>query len=432
MTCAPGAPRADSSASRTGTPACLCTASAPGAGHGGLQRLGHLEGMHEGIATPFMPPDLDPRAMVEAAPECILVTTPDLDRPGPTIVYVNPAFERMTGWSFAEVAGRTPRLLQGPLTDQSVFANMRAILAEGGSWEGQAVNYRKDGSTFVMEWSITPLRDGAGTVRHFLAVQRNVTRRVEAERRAAEGTAAAHHAEWERANLARYFSPRVVELLASREVSLEPLRRPRVAILFADIEGFTALAEVQPPEAVMGLLREFHRRMEPLVFAHEGSLEKYIGDALLAAFGVPDAGPGDAVQALACARAMLLEVADWNAARAAAGEPPLRVGFGLHYGPVVIGDVGSARSIAFAVIGDTVNTASRLQGLTRIIDTDLVVSGPLVAAARAEGAPPALLNGLVPAGRRRLRGRRATVEAWILKAMPRERNVRRRHRPLSA
>ena len=343
------------------------------------------------------------------------MTTSDLDVAGPVIVYVNPAFERMTGWSFAEVAGRSPQLLQGPLTDHSVFANLRAILAAGGSWEGQAVNYRKDGSTFFMEWSITPLRDIAGTVRHFLAIQRNVTRRVEAERRAAEARAAVHRAERERANLARYFSPRVVDLLASRSASLEPLRRPGVAILFADIQGFTALAEVQAPEAVMGLLREFHRRMEALVFAHEGSLEKYIGDAMLAAFGVPDAGPGDAVQALACARAMLLEVASWNAARAAAGETPLRVGFGLHYGPVVIGDVGSARTFAFAVIGDTVNTASRLQGLTRTIETDLVVSGPLLAAARAEGAPQALLDGLVPAGLRRLRGRSAAVETWILK-----------------
>ncbi|WP_188080198.1 PAS domain S-box protein [Neorhizobium sp. P12A] len=128
--------------------------------------------------------EIDAAQVIDAAAESMLVTTAELDWPGPTIVYVNPAFERMTGWHRTEVIGKTPRLLQGPETDGSVFENLRSQLAAGRTWEGTAVNYRKDGSTFMMEWSIVPLRDEAGKIRQYLAVQRDVTARIEVNRAA--------------------------------------------------------------------------------------------------------------------------------------------------------------------------------------------------------------------------------------------------------
>ena len=103
--------------------------------------------------------DLDAMLMLEEMTESVLVTTTELDRPGPLIVYVNPAFERMTGWLREDVLGKSPRILQGPKTDQSIFGDMRDRLSRGEPWQGQAVNYRKDGSEFVMEWSIVPIRD---------------------------------------------------------------------------------------------------------------------------------------------------------------------------------------------------------------------------------------------------------------------------------
>jgi len=110
----------------------------------------------------------------------------------------------------------------------------------------------------------------------------------------------AERAEAERArgNLARYFSPKVVDTLAERDEPLGRVRRQAVGVLFADLVGFTTMAEGMTPEEVLTLLRDFHGRMEEVVFRHNGCLEKFIGDALLATFGVPDTGPRDATDTL--------------------------------------------------------------------------------------------------------------------------------------
>jgi adenylate cyclase len=219
-------------------------------------------------------------------------------------------------------------------------------------------------------------------------------------------------AERERANLARYFSPKVVDTLAERDEPLGRVRRQSVGVLFADLVGFTTLAESVPPEEVMALLRGFHGRMEDEVFRHGGCLEKFIGDALLATFGVPDPGPHDATDTLACARGMLAALADWNRQRAGDGQPPLTMGLGLHYGPAVLGDIGSARSMAFATVGDTINVASRLQSLTRELGVALVASGDFLAALEREGAEPAFVKGLAPRGPQALRGRDQAIQVW--------------------
>jgi adenylate cyclase len=224
----------------------------------------------------------------------------------------------------------------------------------------------------------------------------------------------AERAEAERArgNLARYFSPKVVDVLAERDEPLGRVRRQAVGVLFADLVGFTAMAEDMAPEEVMALLRAFHGRMEEEVFRHGGCLEKFIGDALLATFGIPDVGQRDATDTLACARGMLAALEAWNRERAAAGQPPLRMGLGLHYGQVVAGDIGSQRSMAFATVGDTTNVTSRLQALTRELDTSIVTSGALVAAVEREAADPALLKGLTARGSNVLRGRDTPIELW--------------------
>jgi adenylate cyclase len=226
-----------------------------------------------------------------------------------------------------------------------------------------------------------------------------VTERVEVER--------------ERGNLARYFSPKVVDVLAERDEPLGRVRRQAVGVLFADLVGFTTLAEEMSPEEVMALLRAFHGRMEDEVFRHGGCLEKFIGDAMLATFGVPDVGARDATDTLACARAMLASLETWNAERAAVRLPPLRMGVGLHYGQAVLGDIGSHRSMAFATVGDTINIASRLQALTRELDASLVASGELVAAIEREAADLSLLAKLAPRGPHVLRGRDTPLTIWV-------------------
>jgi adenylate cyclase len=224
-------------------------------------------------------------------------------------------------------------------------------------------------------------------------------------------------AERARNNLSRYFSPNIVELLASRDEPLGAVRRETVAVLFADIVGFTGMAESMAPEEAMAMLREFHSRMTAQIFAHGGTVDKYIGDGIFAVFGVPTANADDAVNALACAEKMLEALEQWNDERKAAGEARLAIGIGLNYGLAVLGDIGSKHSMSFTVIGDTVNTASRLQTLTRALGTPLVISGRLIEAleARPSEIAAGLMSRLQDGGEQVLRGRAGAVHVWTRK-----------------
>ena len=189
--------------------------------------------------------------------------------------------------------------------------------------------------------------------------------------------------ERERSNLARYFSPNVVEQLSRNDETLKQIRTENVAVLFVDIVGFTTYADGRNPIEVIGTLRMFHERMEREVFRHEGTLDKYLGDGLMATFGTPFASDSDAGNALRCAQAMIGSIAELNLDRNNRGEPPIRISVGLHYGQVVLGDIGLNR-LEFAVIGTTVNAASRLEALTREFGCAMVASDDLVQRARAE------------------------------------------------
>jgi PAS domain S-box-containing protein len=139
-------------------------------------------------------PDLEVLlAAVEASGEAILITSAELDEPGPRIEYVNPAFTRMTGYAPSEVLGRTPRLLQGPRTDRDVLDDMRAALADGEPFQGEAINYRKDGTTYVVEWLITPVRGADGHIERWVSAQRDVTERRAAEDRQSMLVRELHH-----------------------------------------------------------------------------------------------------------------------------------------------------------------------------------------------------------------------------------------------
>jgi adenylate cyclase len=211
--------------------------------------------------------------------------------------------------------------------------------------------------------------------------------------------------ERERANLARYFSPNVVEQLSGNDEPLKQVRTQNVAVLFADIVDFTAYTDGRSPMEVIGTLRLFHERMEREVFRHGGTLDKYLGDGLMATFGTPSASDSDAGNALRCAQAMIRSISELNRERKNRGAPPIRVSVGLHYGEVVLGDIGLNR-LEFAVIGTAVNAASRLESLTRELGCAMIASDDLVRQARAEASssdadfahlaaqPPRTIRGL--------------------------------------
>jgi adenylate cyclase len=219
--------------------------------------------------------------------------------------------------------------------------------------------------------------------------------------------------ERERGNLARYFSPNVVEELSKNDEPLKQVRTQNLAVLFVDIVGFTAFADARTPEEVVRTLREFHALMEQEVFRHNGTLDKYLGDGLMATFGTPFVGKADASNALRCAQAMIAAANSWNGQRKTDGEAPIRVSFGLHYGPVVLGDIGQT-CLEFAVIGSTVNAASRLETLTRALDCELVVSEDLVKRAKSElGGADAVFQPLMAQAPQTIRGLEHPIAIWI-------------------
>jgi len=110
-------------------------------------------------------------ASLEESFNAIMITEAGLGYP---IIYVNPAFSQMTGYAPTEVIGKTPAILQGPETDPDVLSRLKQDLAQGNLFHGRAVNYRKDGSKFMMEWKIAPIRNDQGKISHFLAIQREV------------------------------------------------------------------------------------------------------------------------------------------------------------------------------------------------------------------------------------------------------------------
>lgn len=196
----------------------------------------------------------------------------------------------------------------------------------------------------------------------------------------------------ERANLSRYFSPNVVEQLSQNDEPLKQVRSQQVAVLFIDIIGFTRMTAERRPREVIALLREFHALMEAEVFRHGGTLDKYLGDGLMATFGTPLEGERDAADALACARAMQTALDAWNRDRIRRGEEPVRAGIGIDYGETLLGDIGANR-LEYAVLGMPVNIAARLEKMTRTLNARIVISQPLSEAAAQADDGAALLDG---------------------------------------
>lgn len=178
-----------------------------------------------------------------------------------------------------------------------------------------------------------------------------------------------------RQNLTRYLPPQIADRLA--DASMEEITRGSrqpAAVLFTDIRGFTRRAEAMTPEAVGAFVSEFRRRVTACADAHDGVVDKFIGDAAMVVFGVPDPDDAAARNAIACARGLLALVDQWNEDLARAGDAPVAVGVGVHWGEVFCGAVGDRERLEFTVLGDTVNVAARLQDECKTRGLSLIVS----------------------------------------------------------
>ncbi|MEE4236302.1 MAG: adenylate/guanylate cyclase domain-containing protein [Anderseniella sp.] len=223
-------------------------------------------------------------------------------------------------------------------------------------------------------------------------------------------------AELDRARLKRYFSPHIVDQLLASSDAIDKTHSQKAVVMFADIVGFTSISERQTPEQTIAMLREFDTAMEAEIFDNSGVVDKYLGDGVMAAFGLPRPGEKQVTSALRCALGMIQRVAELAETRRKAGYQPYALGIGLHYGDVVAGHVGSERNLSFTVIGDTVNTASRLESLTRELGASIVISDAVVEALKKEAGQAYLedLRGFERVGKKAVKGRTGAVGVWML------------------
>lgn len=217
--------------------------------------------------------------------------------------------------------------------------------------------------------------------------------------------------------LRRYLSPAAVRRVLDEGSSPDEAlsaggRLVEVTVLASDLRGFTAMSEKLPPADVIEQLNGYHVAMLEVAERHGGMLDKFIGDGALIVFGLPlgsadppaDRGASAAIEA---ARGMTVALEEHNRARVGRGLAPLRMGVGIHTGPVVAGNIGAGQRLEFTVIGDAVNTASRIEGLTKEAGVPVLVSGDTVSRIPAP-------HGLRELGPMTIRGREAPMRIFAL------------------
>jgi adenylate cyclase len=167
-----------------------------------------------------------------------------------------------------------------------------------------------------------------------------------------------------RGRLERYHSPQVIEEIigdAAATGSFKAALTKTVTILFADLVGFTSWSEKMSPEQLAALLTKFFTLSSDAIFSQDGTIDKFIGDAVMAFFGAPIDQPDHAARAITSALKIREGVADWNAERVAAGEPPIQVRIAINTGEAIVGEIGSERRVDYTVLGNAVNVAARME-----------------------------------------------------------------------
>jgi class 3 adenylate cyclase len=223
--------------------------------------------------------------------------------------------------------------------------------------------------------------------------------------------------ERERANLARFFSPKIVGQLVGIHAPFSFARRQPATVLFADMIGFTAYSSGRSPDVVISMLRDLLHHLSEAVFSNHGSVDKYLGDGLMAFFGPPLTSLRDATNAAVCALEIVKLIECWNQQRTRCNEDAVRIAVGIHYGEVVQGNVGNEKRLELTLVGDTVNIASRVEAYCRTLDASVLVTGEFVEALLAEGSLE-LAKAFVDEGFHLLRGCKEPIRLFSVRRAP--------------
>lgn len=168
-----------------------------------------------------------------------------------------------------------------------------------------------------------------------------------------------------RERFSRLLSPNVAAKVLSGELEVKKGGQlvGECTIFNSDIRGFTRMSDGAPPESIVEMLNEYFEQMVETLFKYEGTLDKFMGDGIMALWGAPVAHPDDALRAVSCAIEQMEVLGRFNRRRMETGHPPLAIGIGVHTGPVVAGYIGSSKALSYTVIGDVANTSARLCGV---------------------------------------------------------------------
>ncbi len=263
---------------------------------------------------------------------------------------VNPAFEAIfglqTNWA------TSPRVEQFlGASNESLIAQLRRCAAAGEAYKAYDLKYvLPTGDPISVNLSAVPLRDSKQNPMGIVAVAEDITK----EQRLMS-------------TLCRYVTREVAEyVLKDRDKLKLGGNRQEVSVLFCDIRGFTTLTEEYAPEDLVGLLNEYFSLMVREIFNQQGTLDKFIGDAVMAVFGAPITRADDPLRAVRAALGMRHALKAFNIRQTRAQRPTIETGIGICHGEAVSGNIGSEERMEFTVIGDPVNIASRLEGLTKV------------------------------------------------------------------
>lgn len=336
---------------------------------------------------------LNAEVMLESMTESVVITTADLEAPGPYIIYVNRAFEKMTGWMRKEVIGNSPRILQGPKTDHGIFQDLSYKLQKGEVWKGRTVNYRKNGSEFIMEWSIVPIKNKVGNIHQYLAVQKDVTQIVHTEKKLQQVMEVERKrlVEIEKTNskLSKLIAkqkrtlelfikyvpePIVKRALAEQNDNIREGEQLKVALLFCDIRRFTSISERLNPNQIVRFLNIYYSMMSDVINRHKGVINQFVGDEIFVSFGAPLPIQDPEISAVRCAMDMVDKLDEIDDRLRPIINENVVIGIGINFGPIIAGNLGSDDRLSYSITGDAVNTAKRIESLTRDLPNAILIS----------------------------------------------------------
>ncbi|PJZ67440.1 hypothetical protein CH371_05310 [Leptospira wolffii] len=300
------------------------------------------------------------------------------------ITYANDEFCRLSKYNREELVGKPHNIVRHPDMPKEAFREMWATIKSGKIWKGVVENRAKDGSKYIVNTTIIPIKNPDGTNKEYIGIRSDISELIFSQNKVRSLLDAS----------SKFVPSQFLKELKSTDLtSVHPgeATNLKLTVLFADIRGFTSIAEKLSANEIFENLNRYISHMEPVITKNSGFIDKFIGDGVMALFHSAE----NAVQA---AKEMLKELERFNEESAGNGREKIRIGIGIHYGPVALGTVGTEARMNTTVIGDTVNIAARMEKLTKkagvpILFTEETLSDLDISAFRLRKVGQSILRG---------------------------------------